>query len=93
MFSNDATQYIAIAFAILAVIFIRQPWFETRAVGNSQKLLIHWYKIYKTRYFAVILSGFLAGSVEQVYLLLFNQNLPFCYSWSGVYCVSCYDFW
>ncbi len=64
LFSNDATQYIAIAFAILASLFLYKTTFglRLRAVGEQPKAAdTLGINVYKTRYFAVILSGFLAG--------------------------------
>lgn len=64
LFSNDATQYIAITFAILSSIFIYKTTFglRLRSVGEqphaADTLGIN---VYKVRYLAVIVSGFLAG--------------------------------
>lgn len=64
LFSNDATQYMAIAVAIIAHLFLYKTTFglRLRSVGEQPKAAdTLGINVYRTRYFAVILSGFLAG--------------------------------
>jgi simple sugar transport system permease protein len=64
IFSNDATQYLAIALAILSSIFIyKTTWgLRLRAVGEQPKAVdTLGINVYRIRYLAVITSGVFAG--------------------------------
>jgi general nucleoside transport system permease protein len=64
IFSNDATQYLAIALAILSSIFIyKTNWgLRLRAVGEQPKAVdTLGINVYRIRYLAVITSGVFAG--------------------------------
>ncbi len=64
LFSNNATQYLAIALAILSSIFIYKTTFglRLRAVGEQPRAVdTLGINVYKIRYLAVIASGVFAG--------------------------------
>jgi general nucleoside transport system permease protein len=64
LFSNDATQYLAIALVILASLFIYKTTFglRLRAVGEQPRAAdTLGINVYTTRYLAVIASGLFAG--------------------------------